>query len=69
MEPTEPRMEEARRQRCGVCPDEELELVIQRVAELGAARQLSLLRAVMPGVLVELADEERGPFVRSLEIG
>jgi len=59
--------EEKRRQDGGGQPDEPIQLLLERYAELELAHQLVFLRAAMPGALERLSPEERADFIRSIE--
>lgn len=59
--------QEKHRQDAGVLPDEPLQLLLERYAELELAHQITFLQAAMPGVLERMSPEQRSEFIHSIE--
>lgn len=59
--------EKKERQWRGALPNEKVQALLERIAELEIAHQLELMRALMPDVLDKLSPEERARFIQELE--
>lgn len=57
------------RQWRGALPDEREQALFEHIADLELARQLRLLRVMLPSVLEQLPQDEQRDFMRSLGSG